>query len=52
LINPEGEKSITVGPHKTENYELKLTPKLGGSYTGSITFMDQKDPNNYIWYTV
>lgn len=52
LINPEGPKSITVPGLKTVNYDLKLTPKLGGSFTGSITFIDQNDNNNYTWYTV
>jgi len=37
LINPEGPRSITVPAMRTMNYELKLTPKLGGTYTGKPT---------------
>ena len=50
LINSEGLKQITVNPGKTSNYQLKTTPIMGGTYTGSITFYDQNDKNNYIWF--
>lgn len=50
LYNASGASSFELGPGKTEEYNLDVTPVLGGAYTGSITFKDEED--RYRWWTV
>ena len=41
---------FTVKPKSTFDYELCITPLLGGVYTASITFVDNEE--RFTWYTV
>jgi len=50
LYNASGKSSFELGPGKTEEYVLEVTPVLGGAYTGSITFFDEE--GHYKWWTV
>ena len=44
-----GESALEVLAGSTAEYELSIAPQLGGTYTGSITFLE---PNGeYQWYT-
>lgn len=38
LQNAVGAKEFTVKPRQSFNYDLAITPLLGGVYTASITF--------------
>ena len=44
-----GAESITVPSGGTE-YTLKMSPQIGGTYTGSITF--KAETGEYLWYTM
>ena len=50
LPHVSGSSSVTVPPGRDMDYELLLHPLLGGTYTGSITFIAPS--GEYIWYTV
>jgi hypothetical protein len=50
LQRPEGESSFSIPPTGTYEYELSVTPILGGTYTASITFMDEEE--KFYWWTV
>jgi len=50
LQNAVGKKEIEVRPKATVEYDLEITPLLGGIYTASITFQDQND--HFVWWTV
>jgi hypothetical protein len=39
-----------VKPKEKVDYELEITPLLGGVYTASITFNDQHE--HFVWWTV
>jgi hypothetical protein len=45
-----GVKEFTVPPRQTYDYDLAITPLLGGVYTASITFQDQEE--RFYWWTV
>jgi len=40
LQNAVGKKEVEVRPKQTIEYDLEITPLLGGIYTASITFQD------------
>lgn len=44
-----GDNELTVPPSSSADYELFVTPSLGGSYAGSVYFNASKE---YMWYTV
>ena len=50
LNNVVGPEDIKLKPRESGKYPIKITPLLGGTYTGSITFIDNED--RFIWYTV
>jgi len=50
LYNASGKANFEVQPGKVEEYQLDVTPMLGGAYTGSVTFFD--DTGKYKWWTV
>ena len=50
LYNASGKANFEVQPGKVEEYQLDVTPMLGGAYTGSVTFYD--DAGKYKWWTV
>ena len=50
LYNASGKSAFELGPGRTEEYVLEVTPVLGGAYTGSITFFDEE--GHYKWWTV
>lgn len=50
LNNVVGPEDIKLKPRESGKYPIKITPLLGGSYTGSITFIDNED--RFIWYTI
>jgi hypothetical protein len=53
LVNAEGLTTFTVPAGKNGKYALNVTPLLGGTYTGSITFFeDNDDKKKFIWFTV
>ena len=53
LVNAEGLSTFTIPAGKNGKYILTVTPLLGGTYTGSITFFeDNDDKKKFIWYTV
>lgn len=45
-----GQKSFRCPPKKEVKYRLEVMPILGGIFTGSITFTDQK--GRYQWWTI
>lgn len=45
-----GQKEFHVPAGKSYQYQLDVTPVLGGNYTASITFED--DEGRFQWYTV
>lgn len=45
-----GRQNFSVPPGKVGKYALQITPNLGGIFTGSITFKDQK--GRYYWWTI
>merc|ERR1712151_1270713 len=46
-----GDPTILVAGKSTEMYKLSISPQLGGTYSGSVTFTDPKT-NEYRWFTV
>ena len=50
LQNPQGKMKFQIKPKSTFDYELAITPLLGGVYTASITFVDSEE--RFIWWTV
>lgn len=50
LQNAIGTKEFTVKSRSSYNYELAITPLLGGVYTASITFQDAEE--RFLWWTV
>lgn len=42
LQNAVGTKEFSVKPRQSFNYDLAITPLLGGVYTASITFQDNE----------
>lgn len=52
LINVEGESQIVIETGKTLKYQMKVTPQIGGLYTGQITFYEKENRNRFFWYTV
>lgn len=50
LNNVVGPEDVKLKPRESGKYPIKITPLLGGTYTGSITFIDNED--RFIWYTV
>ena len=45
-----GVSEFNVKPKETYQYKLDVTPVLGGTYTASITFID--DDGRFLWWTV
>lgn len=45
-----GKSNILVPPHESADYEIRVTPSLGGAYTGSIYF--NSNSGEYCWYTI
>lgn len=45
-----GAASIDVPANSSASYDLKISPSLGGQYTGSVTFTPPT--GEYVWYTV
>lgn len=45
-----GKQSFSVPVNKVGKYRMQITPNLGGVFTGSITFKDQRGA--YYWWTV
>lgn len=45
-----GASEFIVKPKETFQYKLDVTPVLGGTYTASITFID--DDARFLWWTV
>ena len=43
---------FSIPPNKDFTYELKITPILGGIYTGCITFYEINNKQKYVWYTI
>ena len=50
LQNAVGTKEFTVKARSSHDYDLALTPLLGGVYTASITFQDTEE--RFMWWTV
>ena len=50
LQNAVGTKEFVVKPRGSFDYELAITPLLGGVYTASITFQDNEE--RFMWWTV
>jgi hypothetical protein len=50
LQNAVGTKEFVVKSRSSYNYELAITPLLGGVYTASITFQDAEE--RFMWWTV
>ena len=50
LQNVSGPDSLKLLPNTSGKYEMTIKPMLGGSYIGSITFIDSDE--RYQWYTV
>jgi hypothetical protein len=50
LQNAVGTKEFTIKPKSSYDYQLNITPLLGGVYTASITFQDNEE--RFIWWTV
>ena len=51
IAHVSGLPSIEVGEGETGDYELTFHPLLGGTYSGSITFKNQRT-GHFVWYTV
>ena len=51
LPHISGEPTITVPGKSTGVYKLSISPQLGGTYSGSVTFKDPKT-GEYRWFTV
>jgi hypothetical protein len=47
-----GNKTLDINPYSTVNYKLTVMPRIGGIYSGQITFQDKEDNNKFIWYTL
>jgi len=45
-----GISEFNVKPKEVFSYKLDVTPVLGGTYTASITFLD--DEGRFLWWTV
>jgi len=50
LQNAVGTKEFVVKPRSSFEYDLAITPLLGGVYTASITFQDNEE--RFMWWTV
>ena len=50
LQNAVGSKQFSVPARSSQNYDLEITPLLGGVYTASITFQDSEE--RFMWWTV
>lgn len=37
---------------KNGRYQMKVSPQVGGLYTGQITFYEKDNRNRFFWYTV
>ncbi|CAE7861043.1 CFAP47, partial [Symbiodinium sp. KB8] len=46
-----GDSSIVVGPKTSKDYTLTMTPQLGGTYAGKVTFLDEAT-GHYQYYTI
>ena len=46
-----GEPTIAVPGGQTKEYTMKLSPQLGGQYTGSVNFT-HPTTGEFSWYTV
>ncbi|KAH8069936.1 hypothetical protein JL721_5473 [Aureococcus anophagefferens] len=45
-----GASTIDVPANSSATYDLKISPSLGGAYTGSVTF--SPPTGEYVWYTI
>ena len=45
-----GASTIDVPANASATYDLKISPSLGGAYTGSVTF--SPPTGEYVWYTI
>lgn len=46
-----GSRNFTVKAGKSANYQLQISPTLGGVYAGCVTFTDQAT-QRYVWYSM
>ena len=46
-----GSRNFVIKAGKTANYQIQISPTLGGVYAGCVTFTDQAT-QRYIWYSM